>query len=281
MAMKFMSQALIDSMAPKHNLVAALRDRLRGKEKPRSLEVIHASDITSEEFCPRRVALLDLTNKAQAERWIQPALRVTFDMGRIAERLLREEWLGDIAVGNWRCEKTGEERWFSNKPQGAGRWRYVETPFFNQEAEVQGSPDLFVDLGAPKLFVVECKIMAADEWDKIVAPLAEHRIRTNLYMRLIDTSKNELKDKINVQEARVLYVSRGYGRMHPTLGEILPFKEFVVKRDDVETQPYWKNGLDVKKWRTEQVIPVHKCATLGAKLAQKCPVAKECFSGTY
>jgi hypothetical protein len=32
----------------------------------------------------------------------------------------------------------------------------------------------------------------------------------------------------------VLYISRGYGKLNAEWNEILPFKEFVVKRNDLD-----------------------------------------------
>ena len=153
--------------------------------------------------------------------------------------------------------------------------------FVSKEYGFTGSIDVFFDVGAPKWLVTELKIMKPEDFEKLAAPLPEHRIRTNLYMKLIADSNDPYKDKINVFEARVLYVSRGYGKKNVDHDQILPFKEFVVKRDDTDLQWVLKLAKQVKVWRETGQIPSGICKNPLDKTAKNCSASKHCFSGSF
>ena len=80
----------------------------------------------------------------------------------------------------------------------------------------------------------------------ILVPFPEHRLRTNLYLWILEQSKHPHKEKICTSEARVLYMSRGYGKLNAEWNEILPFKEFVVKRNDADLAEFLKRAAALK-----------------------------------
>lgn len=288
MAVTFLKSAIKDALSPKFSIIDLVQKNVGGFKPERSHKEVHASDITKEDFCPREYAMLDLTNGKKKDVYIPTALQTTFDMGEAVAGLTREKWVAKAAVGNWYCPKCGEHRSFTRHP-GNGcvkskhcPWQYEEVKFESKTYGFTGSLDLIVDLGAPKYFVTELKIMAPDQFEKLLAPLAEHRIRTSIYMQLIEDSGSPYAPSINVERARILYVSRGYGKKNQQAGEeIIPLKEFEIVRDDLTSQPYLNKALEVKKFREHGVIPAGICATPQDTRAKKCGACKACFSGAY
>jgi len=260
------------------------------------MKVLHASDVTRTDFCPRRWAFFDLLGKDPPMETVSTALDVTFRMGTVTEHVLVEEWAGDAVVGNWCCRWCGDKRSMVPKPSGyctqniSGLawqtprkhwWQYRQMRVEAEEYGLDGGIDALFNIGAPQLVITELKTLNPVEFDNIVAPFPEHRLRTNLYMWILDHSQNPYKDKVNTTEARVLYISRGYGKMNAEWNEILPFKEFVVKRNDGDLAEFLKRAAALKTFRTMGLMPPGICATALDKIAKKCSVLQACFSGTY
>lgn len=285
--MSWLKVAMLQSNTPKESIIAVLKKNLGGYETGRSREQLHASDITSSEFCPRQWAFLDLKAVKAEEKWIPTALRVTFDMGLAAETLFVEEWAGSHAVGNWKCRKCGDQRTMVPKPIGFCKdgtkhwWEYVQIIVEAPEYGLTGSIDCLFDVDTPKLMVTEIKTMNPVEFEKIIVPLPEHRLRTNLYLKLIAESNHPYKDKFNLLEARVVYISRGYGKMNTTWDEILPFKEHIVMRDDAALVPFLQRAKALKMFRDEKGMPSGICSTALDKIAKKCNCCTYCFSGKF
>lgn len=258
-----------------------------GKYYPeRSHLTVHASDVTKDTFCPRRILLMDAFNMKVKDQYIAAALRATFDVGKMTAKLMVEEWGGQAVLGNWKCLTCKAKKMFSRKPKdgciGAGNcnWEYEETGFFSPEIAVSGSLDMLFDVGLPKYKIVEIKIMNATDFEKLVAPLAEHRLRTRLYMWLVENSESPLKFKLDLQTAKVIYISRGFGKKNGGAGQILPFKEFDVERDDESIEPYINRGRVVRHCREKNEIPIHKvCDTPTCQTAKGCEVKDKCWSG--
>jgi len=271
-----------------------LRSNMAGPQPGRSRSIVHASDITKPDFCPRAWAFADLEGTKISTEYVNTAMAVTWSMGRKTAQTLIEDWAGNKVIGNWKCIRCGAQSTFTRKPNapdwpckgGFGKdfnhiWEYVEVMFAPDMYQVSGSIDAFFDVGTPKLMATELKIMAPDEFEKIHAPLPEHRLRTSLYLHLIAASDSPYKDRINLNEARVLVVSRGYGKMNTEWSEILPFREFEVTRDDASLAPYLQRAKAVKLWRKEKTMPSGICGTALDKYAKKCDFCTKCFSGEY
>ncbi len=292
MATGWLNDAVVGMGTPQVSIIQRIKMNVGGYMTPRSKEIVHASDATKPNFCPRHWALLDILQKKTSDEYLSTALAATFDVGRATADLVTENWLGDSAIGHWRCQSCGDQRTFCSKPKNGCtknaqcNWRYVEVVFESQEYGVSGSIDVMVELGALLVTATELKIIKTEDFEAIKQPLAEHVLRTQMYLKLISDSASAYKDRINLHQARVLYVSRGYGKSNPDYNkEILPFKEFVVHRNDDRVVPILKNAKQVKIWRESQfnvqAMPSGICTMPTDKYAKSCTTCKACFSGAY
>lgn len=286
--MSWLRNAIHHATKPKHSIIGMLKLNLGGPRPGRSMKVLHASDVTKTEFCPKKWALYDVFEKEAGTEYLSVAMDVTYQMGLVTEQKLVEEWAGDAIVGNWRCRWCEEKRSLSPHPGGfcaeTGKkhwWQHIQMVIEAPEYGISGAPDALFNIGAPQLALTEIKTMNPVEFDNLLVPLPEHRLRTALYLRLLEESKHPYRDKINLQEARVLYVSRGYGKMNAEWNEILPFKEFVVKRQDADLVEFLKRASQVKAFRESGLMPQGICTTMFDKTAKACSVVQPCFSGQY
>lgn len=267
-----------------------LDERLGGHEQPRSFgKYLHASELTrEEEFCPRMVRLMDVLSVRRRPVYVPPELRATYDDGRDKQDRLTNVWLRDVARGVWRCGACGAESAFGRAPDGgrcsfgdhpiACAWRYREPVAVDRENGIRGGIDLVLDTGEAMLRPVEVKIMTQSQFKTLRAPLWEHRLRTNLYLRLIAAS-DFLRTVVSSAEATVIYLCRGYGTQQDD-GEVSPFKEFAVRRDDGETDELVARAQLVRVSREAGTVPDERvCSTSVCSRARQCPVRKQCFSG--
>lgn len=282
-----------------------LHERLAGSEPERTHKKVHASDLTKDkEFCPREFALLDLTKKIRRAVFLNTSMRTTFEEGRAIQKLIRERWLGDLAVGDWKCRSCGAEKHYCKRPQGhCGKssikcaWVYREIVFQSKE-NVWGGVDLFLDVGEPKLLSVEIKTIDKDYFKALRAAMAEHKWRTNLYMRIIETSKVhvDFAKRINTRVAHIIYKARAFGMKDPepaawgVRGDwFSPWKEFRVARNDSETNTIIGKARCLDEFRKPKkpnnneygLTPCGICPTGMGKRAQQCSMVKECFSGGF
>ena len=265
-----------------------LQEHLEGYSKARSVDHIHASDLTKDTpaFCPREIALLRMTGKKRKDQYIGQSLQVAFTIGESYHDMIRNVWLRDIAVGHWKCPHCDAKIEFSKRPKikcpecGSKKWEYDEARFNSQELDVSGSIDLIADLKLQKLVIVEIKSMDKDQFADLVAPLAEHRIRTCLYLKIIESSNEKWKDNIDLDHARIIYVTKGYGKK-TELGKFSPFKEFVVSRNDESIQPYLDKAIMLKKFTDSNVVPCGICKSSFDSRMKACTVAPECFGQLF
>ena len=119
---------------------------------------------------------------------------------------------------------------------------------------------MLVALGEKKLKPIELKTMDKDQFKDLKGPLAEHRLRTNLYLRIMAESSSPWSNTVNHEKATVLYVSKGgWGCADPQLKEwglkeeFSPFKEFEISRDDSQTDDLADRARTVKEFRAGKV----------------------------
>lgn len=290
MAAGWLKSIALNAVAPKTSIIHRIKMNVGGLRPPRSRAVVHASDVTKSNFCPRQWALMDLLKVKQKDEFLSTALEATFDIGTTSAEVLINKWLGDSAIGHWKCKTCGDQRTFCSKP-GEGckkmqpcHWQYVEVNFVSLEFGVSGSIDVMVDLASQKVVATELKIINVDDFEKIKQPLPEHVQRTQVYLKLIADSNSVYKDKINLYEARVFYMSRGYGKKNLDHGgEVLPFKEYIVERNDERILPLLKSAKQIKIFREDENHPIPSgiCTLPTDKYAVTCTMCGACFSGTY
>ena len=260
---------------------------------------IHASDLSREDFCPRFFALRDVTGLPQKSvTYLATVDHLVFAQGRMHATMVID-WAAraGIAWGFWSCVQCGYQTGLQPRPTKCHKcqkqtvWRYREVVVRSDFSGVSGGLDLLVQLpGRDKLLVVELKSYPKEKFQALKMPLAEHRERTNLYLRLVDECGLPGLETIDTTEARVLYVTKGgWGRKsgEPKAWGLkdrgwTPFHEFTVKRDDSATEylvekarPYWA-------WRVDgESFPKGICPHALSSVAQNCDYASACFSGKF
>lgn len=282
------AKKIIDQHSNQKDGVALLIDRLKGYQAERSHWTLHVSDLTKEiKFCPRQFALFDRLHKKPKDRYVSAAMAVAFDQGNSLHDLCRNKWLINDVVGNWECQYCHKIVYFSKKPKlacakcGARLWRYKECEFVHEETGASGSIDFLLDFNVGKHTIYEAKSIDKDKFSVLKAPMGEHRIRTLCYLYAIAHSSSPYKPRIDLSEGRILYISKAFGTKSLEHTAIIPFREFVVKRDDDEARPYFEPAKLLRIFRQGGPVPLQVCPTPHCKRAQLCNVAKECFSGEF
>jgi hypothetical protein len=128
----------------------------------------------------------------------------------------------------------------------------------------------------------------------LLAPLAEHRFRTSLYLKLAEASEYYAADRMDTKEATILYVSKSFGFKDDTLAAagisdapFSPLKEFVIERNDETLKTSLAKATALNLWRKSVAaekplgLPCGICSSAFQKRSQACPVAMQCFSGKY
>ena len=99
------------------SIIDRLRGTVGGYEKARPYKKIHASEVTKDNFCPRKVALMDLSGKKLRDEFISTALKATFDVGNAISEVYRTNWAAQWTYGHWECRRCGEVKTFCTKPK--------------------------------------------------------------------------------------------------------------------------------------------------------------------
>lgn len=294
MAVSFLKKA--KSFQPKNSVKHLLHKHLATYEAGRSLKRIHASELTKPNgLCPRLYALADVTNAKPKDEWLSTSQAMTFQIGRDQEKNI-VQWFGDMekAICHWKCVSCGTVHEFQLRPHackecGTKRFDHKEVRFESAVTGASCGVDMLLALDGKKLTAVEIKTIDKDEFKSLQAPLAEHRWRTQLYLRIIDESDHPSSKTVNTETAMVLYVSKGgFGCSDPELKkwglpeQFSPFKEYEIKRDDAATDPLAARAKVVKDFRDGKVgMPCGLCTHAMSERAKNCVVKGPCFSGDY
>ena len=294
MAISFLKKH--SATVPSRSLKYLLHNHLAGPDDGRPFVNIHASELTKPEgLCPRLYALADVTKAKPKGQWLTTSEQVTFRIGRELQDAV-VNWFADMgkAVGHWKCTACGVLLEFQLRPVkcatcGNGHFLPKEVRF---KSEINGAScgvDMLLAMGDTKLVPVELKTMDKDQFKDLKAPLAEHRLRTNLYLRLIKESAHVWSNQVDVTRAIVLYISKGgFGCADPQLKEwglyegFSPFKEFEIKRIDKETDYLARRAKVVTDFRAGKFgMPSGLCTTAMGKRAMGCQLKGVCFGGDH
>lgn len=273
-----------------------LHRHLSGFDPARSVHRIHASELTKPEgFCPRRYALLDVTKTKPKDKWLTTSENVTYSMGRwLQDQVVN--WFADMdmAISHWECMGCRKLFEFQKRPQRCGdcgvrSFAPKEVRFEDPETKASGGIDMLLSLGDPKLLPVEIKTIDKDQFKALAAPLGEHRLRTSLYLNIIEKDVSGRSDLVNCQEGLVFYVSKGaYGCADAQLEEwgltdkFSPFKEYRIKRNDAGIKDLLARAKAITDFRAGKVgMPCGTCATALIPRATRCDMKKHCFSGEH
>ena len=277
--MKFITGAV---KLPDNTLSAIIKQNMQVPMRARGYDHLHASDLTKEHFCSREVALVRQYDLPLPKEYFTCALLLTFDIGNATAQLIADKWGGDAVIGNWECKVCHSFRSFTRKPKKCGckpwaEWEYKEVNFVDRGSQASGNIDLIVDLGEPKYRIVELKIIKPEDFADIKAPLAEHKVRTSLYLDIIKNSSHPYRKAINTEEGLVMYVSRGFGKKVEGLG-VLPFKEFKVQSNPETDKVYQDRARVITLYEAgEAPLPERICVEQDCKRAKTCSAIKKCF----
>lgn len=285
----------MSQIAPTTSLKYLLHHNLGGIQPARPIHNVHASALTkpTEEFCPREYALYDVTKFKLKPEYLGAADVITFDMGNdLQGRIVHHFADMGRAIGHWKCQGCGHLHEFCKRPVecamcGCKAFRAEEVRFISDYSGASCGIDCLIEMTG-KLLPIEIKTMKKEEFEKLTAPLAEHRLRTSLYLRIIAESKQLWAQKVNTNEARVLYVCKAGYISDPELkkwgltDKFSPFKEFTLSRKDDVTVTPSERAKVVKQFRAGEVgMPCGICATGMVKRAQTCRMKNACFSGDH
>lgn len=291
--LSFMKKA--KDFQPAGSLKFLLHNHLSGLDKERPLSTIHASDMTKPDgLCPRYYALHDELNRKPKDRWVAASDIVTWDMGRS----LQDDVVNHFAdmgrvIGHWACMGCRNVHEFCKRPIkcsscGCRGFKPEEVRFKSAITGGSCGVDMIVKLDKKKLVIVEIKTMIKDQFADLLAPLAEHRLRTSLYLRMIAESGHHWSNTVNSTEAKILYVCKGGYKADPELStwglpdRFSPFKEYTVKRDDAKTDEMSYRAQVIKEFRDgTKPMPCGVCSSAMTTRAKKCPVKTACFSGAH
>lgn len=275
-----------------------LHKYLAGNSPGRSLRTIHASDLTKDiGYCPREAVLEKVTKRKPKPEFITTSQQVTWHLGRVLQESVTH-WLADmgLAIGDWKCRSCGTMHERQKRPEtcrmsgcGGKLFRYEETRPVHPEFGASCGLDFLLDRGCGKLWIVENKTMAADKFKELVAPLGEHKLRTQMYLECARAAAkvDPWWNKVRHDKALVLYISKGgWGTTNPEKvgwdfddGPHSPFKEYTVDADREAVLPYLERGKpawDFFRGETDK-IPDRICPTSFCKRAGQCSIADVCF----
>lgn len=278
-----------------------LHKTMVGYDGGRSLANIHASDVTnpSKTFCARERVIAKLKGITKTkDEWLSTSLAMTFAIGRSVQDMVVNT-LGKSGVGyaDWVCEICGAHYGMVQYPTVCAECkqqhslRYRERRFVSSITKISCGVDAFAKLSGAhnQLTPIEIKTIDKEEFKKLAMPLAEHRTRMKLYLKIMAESTDKDIPIIDLSRGVLLYVSKGgYGVQDEAvktwkLGDIgfSPFKEYTITRDDDALAEDEGRVMEYHKAMENKTFPDRICPTPSDGRAYKCVCKAECFSGNY
>ncbi len=284
-------KAMLGEAAEEPSIRVMIHNAVCKFEPGRDHAVVHASDLTDKDFCPRRFALMDITGVKPKGQFLTTAQRITYAYGHFLQQKLNEDWLRDVMYGEWVCPNCSHQEPFGLRPKAPcpkcyrHLWRYQEVRVKDKINGVSGGCDGFVKTHRPKLRLIAVKSIDKDEFKALKAPMGNHRERTALYLKLL--SNSDYASEVDCETAHLIYVAKSYGFKDETLtgtkdGNMTPIKEYLVHREDDLFEPKLALARSLKLWREKKGgMPVGVCANSFTPCAKSCPVVGSCFSGKF
>jgi hypothetical protein len=270
-----------------------LHRKLATMEPGRSYNVIHASDLTQKDYCPRRQALHKITKTPFPAQRATTSDQVTWHLGRIIQESLAQ-WFADLgmAFGYWRCRNCKTTSDFGRRPVKCNQchsdlFAYVEARGKDPETGASCGLDLFVKREDGALHLIEVKSILKDKFKTLEMPLGEHRVRTQLYLEIIKRDPFFGSMAVHTKAATVFYFCKsGYGTLSaaakqwslPNDGAFSPFKEFTVGEDPENVDYLFKLSADANTAMLGGPLSGRTCMNMFDKKAQKCDVCSQCFT---
>lgn len=282
-----------------------LHRAMAGYRPQRSQKIVHASDLTKvgeDEWCPRQFALMDITKMKPKPEFLSTSMCHTYDHGRAMQARLNNVYLREFMIGDWRCSSCGNVKAHCRAPKGSCGlsgiscvWEFAEPRVRDPASKISGGLDGFLYVQEQKSRLIEVKTMVKEKFDKLEAPLWEHTLRTQLYLRLIEWDLAPWTETVNTDRAHIVYFSKSHG---PKSEEVAtygfkdapfsPFKEFEIHApmegsdQDNMIRSIRSRALALAKYRKDKkLMPCGICENAFVKRAQYCPAAKECWGGKF
>jgi hypothetical protein len=281
---------------PEGSLKYILHRTMAGTQEGRDLSTLHASDFVDKDFCPRRRLIKRLIGKTLTpDQHLKTSNQMVFALGHaVADIVIEQSALAGIAIGDWCCRACGYVHRMQHLPQACLKCKcpamlYHERRFVSSLSGISCGIDLVVGGLGSKWKIVEIKSIGQEDFRKLVAPLGGHRVRTNLYMRIIEESTDTDRFNIDTHNAIVLYVDKGgFGVKCPDVANwkfgdngFSPFKEFHVKRDDSDTDLYDALAKEYRASLHSKTICTGICTSQSDGPAKNCIVRQQCFSTQF
>ncbi len=276
-----------------------LHKKLAKSDPPRSLEILHASELTHPDrlFCPRERAFLLRDGDNRKDFFLGTALNITFAVGRWYEHKIRNEWLRDMAIGTWVCDYCQTRHHYQTVPEecsDCGDTRYLEYEEPRAHSKKYGI-SCGIDLlmwRDNRITVIEIKTMEKTMFKALKAPMHEHFRRTQFYLELLaDSQWVDFDVEFNFDFAYILYVCKGFGFKDNYLDRegladttCSPFKEYKIPRAEngpcnKSLKPLFDQALEVDAYKMSQQMPKRViCPTPTCTRAKDCTYRKECFN---
>lgn len=284
MGLRFLTKEEIDKVTPSHRELTIediVRATLSEPVEARGYWKAHSSDLTKSDYCPRKVAFWREAGGPRELEKINPTLHMTFKQGNLTADLFCEYLGGKSVWGNWVCRHCDDYKEHSFKPKPCSchpnaTWKYEELCFEHLDNGASGSIDAFVDLKRNgMLTLVELKIISPDEFEKLLMPNWEHRVRTQMYLEIIKNSDHKAKRFINLDKAKVFYICRTHGKK--VRNRVTPFKEFDVPAMPEQTVTYLQKAKEIRMWEETGYYPAPICTDYECDIACKCKFRDKCF----
>jgi len=257
----------------------------------RDKKIIHASDITKDDFCSREHYLYFKCNIDAGFEFVPTATQITWQYGRYIEDMVRNTWLRNYVIGDWECLICGTTnvQSFCYERDYVSRCHHVlsykEPVFTLKNTTFSGSIDMFLSI-EEQTTAIEIKTIDKDRFIKLKSPDVEHILRSQLYLYLIENSTHVYKSAINTQFLKIIYFSKSFGvrdskikKYNPDDTLYSPIKEFMITRDDNAIAPILDKIRKYQKSVDTETLPERICGNISVERAKKCAVRELCFKG--